>query len=316
VRAELASRDDEVVEIDDHGRQVKSQAFELDEPSCGTTKPGEWCYQSIQWLKNAGLRKHPDWYPKLSTQSSIEDFQTVLHKQGKVGCLLPCKEGETATVKIHNSECQDAQEGSLCHKGIMHIIEVGLWVHPELYPELNTNSTRQEVQDHLYRHGQSQCGWPCSMYKQGQRVEEVPPHAGLVKKRLQDMSVKELAWYLNKQWDGYVSDKVYDPNEAVKGDHEPPANESAEDPLPAVTSADRVEEGQGYVARIDGEKTCRTAKVGELCFKAVSWAKLTGVVDHPSWYLGLSTESSFKEFQAYIHKTRGSLCDAPCAADL
>ncbi|CAK0852352.1 unnamed protein product, partial [Prorocentrum cordatum] len=100
VRAELASRDDEVVEIDDHGRQVKSQAFELDEPSCGTTKPGEWCYQSIQWLKNAGLRKHPDWYPKLSTQSSIEDFQTVLHKQGKVGCLLPCKEGETATVGL------------------------------------------------------------------------------------------------------------------------------------------------------------------------------------------------------------------------
>merc|ERR1719382_2083820 len=55
--------------------------------------------------------------------------------------------------------------------------------------------------------------------------------------------------------------------------------------------------------------------MGELCFKAVSWAKLTGVVDHPSWYVGLSAASTFKEFQAYIHQTRGSLCERPCPED-
>merc|ERR1712048_1143765 len=72
------------------------------EPTCFDvlpTSPGQ-CYYNTLWAKNTGLAQHPEWYAEfegLTKNSSISDFQYVLHTKLKTGngtgwqCPMPCK---------------------------------------------------------------------------------------------------------------------------------------------------------------------------------------------------------------------------------
>jgi hypothetical protein len=59
---------------------------------------------------------------------------------------------------------------------------------------------------------------------------------------------------------------------------------------------------------------CHTAQPGEQCYDDISWAKSSGVLEHPDWYPGLSADSSLAEFQAQLHSTgaNSGACSAPC----
>ncbi|CAK0894618.1 unnamed protein product [Prorocentrum cordatum] len=61
---------------------------------------------------------------------------------------------------------------------------------------------------------------------------------------------------------------------------------------------------------------CHTAVAGEACHREVTWAMQHGIVERPRWYQRLSSNSSFEEFQAFVHDvdTFYRLCPAPCAA--
>ncbi|CAK0850705.1 unnamed protein product [Prorocentrum cordatum] len=228
------SDDDRVLEVDDSGRQVLSEAYELSEPTdCGNTVEGDWCYVSIMWLKDTGLDKHSDWYPTLTHQSSMEAFQTVLHNQGKVGCPLPCSSNSTAPelnealvpsdpgaavsdsalrYEAESAECEDAEEGSQCHKAISRVMDVGLWLHPEEYPELAADCTRQEIQEHLYLRRKYGCGRPCPEEKiLRHHNEDLTVKARRrVKKSVEEMTVEELQMYLSHAWDGLVNADEYE----------------------------------------------------------------------------------------------------------
>jgi hypothetical protein len=379
------SPDDRVLEVDDSGRQVESEAYELSEPEeCGETVEGDWCYLSIMWLKHVGLGKHPDWYPTLLGESSMEKFQSVLHDEHKVGCPLPCSNSsvvEQATttpprqdaravvspsakrVDTVFKQCKNARKGSSCYDAITQVIDVGLMNNPEEYPELTPDVTRLEVQEHLFLRGQFECERPCP----SEKIEKLG-RPRMVKKSADDMTVEELSRYLSHEWDGYVDSDEYTSSVAT---HVRSAQERAfEDYTNAVAqdgrqgqpveedanaAAERVWEGAnaaaaGGVAPAEGEMDqqppvaaegalvperdqkslenqglsagdaadgCRDTSDGELCYSAVTWARKVGIIERPKWYAGLSQNSTFKDFQAYLHKERGSLCQMPCpdAAD-
>jgi hypothetical protein len=368
----VQSPDDRVLEVDGSGRQVLSGAYKLSEPTgCGDVVEGDWCYLSIEWLKNMGLDKHPDWYPGLTRESSIQDFQTMLHNNGKVGCPLPCaskvEEPVTTTaprdiaravvsrsavrVNAELEDCEIPQVGSRCYNAIKDVVQVGLEVHPELYPELSESSSREEIQEHLYLRRQYDCGRPCPK-------EQIAKHKRTrrVKMNVADMTESELTMYLNHEWDGYVNADEYidavdvdgvsakenafeEYTDAVAADDAAAANVSSAaggvpphmeqlnatatalqpeggvdaEALPVVTNemVQEPSETQRLSAE-DSAHECRDASVGELCYQAVTWAQTVGILQRPSWYTGLSKSSTFKEFQAYLHKERGSLCKMPC----
>lgn len=61
--------------------------------------PGQ-CYYNLMWAKNTGLDLHPEWYsgfPGLTVNSSLNDFQYVLHTKLVSGngtgwqCPMPCQ---------------------------------------------------------------------------------------------------------------------------------------------------------------------------------------------------------------------------------
>ncbi|CAK0818803.1 unnamed protein product [Prorocentrum cordatum] len=328
------SLDERALEVDGTGRQVFSEAYELSEPtSCGDVVEGDWCSLSIQWLKNIGLESHPDWYPGLTRQSSIHDFQTVLHNSGKVGCKLPCSSipqvMSTTTSDITQAvvspsamkinaeleECEVPREGSRCYNAIRNVMQVGLGAHPEEYPELSESSSREEVQEHLFLRRQYECGRPCpkdlvSKHSRHQRV----------KMNVADMTEHEMTMYLNHEWDGYVDGDEYGASaadnafeaypDAVAADgaapakRAPPAAEGVSPGEPPQPEASAAAEAPGGA--------CRDAAAGELCYQAVTWARTVGIVQRPSWYPGLSPSSTFQEFQAHLHRTRGTLCTLPC----
>jgi len=57
---------------------------------------------------------------------------------------------------------------------------------------------------------------------------------------------------------------------------------------------------------------CWTAQQGELCFRSVRWAMERGIAMHPEWYAGLTQQSSFEDFQQFMHDGRAHECSMPC----
>ncbi|CAE7947059.1 Carbohydrate-binding domain-containing protein C2E1P3.05c [Symbiodinium microadriaticum] len=58
---------------------------------------------------------------------------------------------------------------------------------------------------------------------------------------------------------------------------------------------------------------CHDPVEGESCYSAVKWAMKSGIKKHPHWYPGLTKESSFKDFQAAVHKKLPKKCMMPCS---
>ncbi|CAK9054777.1 unnamed protein product [Durusdinium trenchii] len=48
------------------------------------------------------------------------------------------------------------------------------------------------------------------------------------------------------------------------------------------------------------------------CQQEVTWAKETGLKEHPEWYPGLSFESSPLEFQCKVYQSNPDKCPKPC----
>lgn len=60
---------------------------------------------------------------------------------------------------------------------------------------------------------------------------------------------------------------------------------------------------------------CHTAESGEPCYASVLWASRTGIKKDPENYTGLTVNSTFEEFQAYLmekQEPEGSPCPEPC----
>jgi len=56
---------------------------------------------------------------------------------------------------------------------------------------------------------------------------------------------------------------------------------------------------------------CHTVQNGESCYEDVIWAKTQGILSHPEWYPGLSSVSTFEQFQQQLFD-KGICADVPC----
>ncbi|CAK0909442.1 unnamed protein product [Prorocentrum cordatum] len=64
------------------------------------------------------------------------------------------------------------------------------------------------------------------------------------------------------------------------------------------------------------QQGCHTSVEGDECFDKVMWAMRTGIQQHPEYYLPLTRNSSFEDFQQHLHGTArlSGVCPKPCAA--
>merc|ERR1712203_275437 len=77
-------------------RTIPVQTTMTDSANCHTAIPGEKCYEEITWAQSNGIFAHPEWYPGLTAQSSLSDFQRAVFESGDSACQAPCASGDSA----------------------------------------------------------------------------------------------------------------------------------------------------------------------------------------------------------------------------
>jgi hypothetical protein len=197
---------------------------------CHDAVEGDWCYHSINWLREKGLHRHPDWYPTLEPSSNNSWIQAELHRKGKSDCPWPCgltkeddadEEGQQISSRDFESMlepeqttqdeqgeegCRDAQPNTACYTAVTYGLAGGIKKHPEIYVGLMESADFKQVQQYLYLQNRNGCERPCSQ----KRVDPSKFFKSAAngdtfreKKRIEDMSAEELSKYLDGKWDGY-----------------------------------------------------------------------------------------------------------------
>jgi hypothetical protein len=135
---------------------------------CHTALPGEQCYAAIKWARMEGIRRHPHWYPGLTTVSSGDEFQAEFFRRGHGNCPMPCQRTKNSTSAAHHGEavaskCHTTLPGERCYVEVKWAMHEGLRLHPHWYPGLNQWSSVQEFQAILSERGNHYCPKPCPL---------------------------------------------------------------------------------------------------------------------------------------------------------
>jgi len=153
---------------------------------CEDASEGSLCHHSVTWLRESGFARHPEWYPGLSSDTSFEDVQMILHSLGKAECKKPCehapatytaKQDDTDVLEVESTNgremsgeevvlappqsCGNTTTGDWCSISIQWLRDSGFGEHPDWYPGLSHESTDREVQAELHRQGKVGCPEPC-----------------------------------------------------------------------------------------------------------------------------------------------------------
>jgi len=242
---------------------------------CHTARHGEPCHKLIMEAAAGALR-----VPGVTRASSIEDVQEALHLSGK-HCPRPCR-------------CEAAKPGSQCYKHVNWALNGGLKKHPFWYKGLADESTFEEVQ--AYLHTKNSCPNPCQKL-----TAAVVPHG-------KHQSPPE-ACHLAQQGEECYTNVLYGMR---RGLFEHPGW------YPGLDVYSSFEDFQKLLYRNPDLKcpkpcSCKTAKIGDECFKHVQWVLHEGMKQHPNWYPSLNSSSRFEDIQADLAvKDPKSKCEKPC----
>lgn len=268
---------------------------------CHMAVKGEPCYQDVMFAKMKYLKGHPDWYPGLNVDSSFKEIQNFLNKQvnadGLPRCPKPCGFVEkNDNPKLAKGECHNARGGEECYTHVMYTSKQ-IPEHPDWYVGLTVKSTFTEVQEYLSKQTSEQgpvCPPPCGR----PNVQDVQNTTGPCR-----TAVKGEACYDAVKWVSSIGYKTHP--EWFKG----------------ITAETSPEDVQNYLSKNKGSHCelpacpCHTSLSGEECYIHVAFT-MKEIPEHPSWYPGLTANSSFKEVQAYMAEETTAegkkVCPVPC----
>lgn len=276
------------------------------------------------WAMKYGIHEHPEWYPGLSASSTSVDFQASMHASGHGHgtCPEPCAPSES---------CHTAVEGDDCYGHVLWAITTGIDQYPQWYPGLSQSSTFLDFQNsmHLTGHGFGTCPAPCEPAASGSTTaaatsmtttQTVQPSTTLnVQEAACHTAVMGEECYGHVQWamgHGIVHYAQWYPGLTKASSFEDfqaslHANGHGQCMQPCSALSAPSVTSSTTTASPDA---CHTAVETDECYGHVLWAMGTGIHNFPSWYAGLSPQSSFVEFQASMHMTGHGFgtCPQPC----
>ncbi|CAK0865848.1 unnamed protein product [Prorocentrum cordatum] len=265
-----------------------------------------------------GVIEHPQWFSPLTTSSSLEDIQRHLHGTARLSevCLEPCAAQAQARV-LAPEDCHTSVQGDSCYEEVLYAMQ-GVIEHPEWFSPLTRSSSMEDIQRHLHSVAwlSNVCPEPCAA-----QASVVPVPARLstlehchtsvegedcyeeVMYAIQTGVVKRPDRYGNLTQKSSFEDfqrRLHSVDAQVCP--EPCAAQAQEAAVPApVLSA--------------APEDCRTTVDGDACYEEVMYA-MHGVIEHPQWFLPLTTSSSLEDIQRHLHGTArlSEVCLEPCAA--
>eukprot|EP00416_Gambierdiscus_australes_P039107 CAMPEP_0171103974 /NCGR_PEP_ID=MMETSP0766_2-20121228/59764_1 /TAXON_ID=439317 /ORGANISM="Gambierdiscus australes, Strain CAWD 149" /LENGTH=557 /DNA_ID=CAMNT_0011564507 /DNA_START=113 /DNA_END=1786 /DNA_ORIENTATION=- len=291
-----------LTETHGHEQQSSGQEVELVETECRTVKSNEACHFDVLYIKDKFLKKHPDWYRGLSQSASFKDIQAYLSRQkdgdGKPRCPYPC-DYEPTTTSGPRTSCHTARGGEDCYNQVMYTSR-RINKDAAEYGGLNKDSSFTDIQAYLHEQTPDVCPLPCG------RTELDAKKAIAADEKGCKTAVKGDACFGAIKWVRTVGIKKHP------------------DWFAGITANSTPEEVQNILATKNGSHCshpachCHTALPGEDCYTHMSFT-IKAIPEHPRWYPGLTTESSLKEVQAFMHEERDGdgkrVCPMPCGLD-
>jgi hypothetical protein len=136
--------------------QVLASWGDCDEGSCGNIE--EECQPHIDWAMNTGIYTNPEWYPELTPDSPMVDFQCLLAAyDSQPDCVnFPCN------YECPGSEMQCDSDDEVCAGHVYWAMNTGIYSNPEWYPNLTPDSPAEAFQCELALMESSECSMePC-----------------------------------------------------------------------------------------------------------------------------------------------------------
>ncbi|CAK0829696.1 unnamed protein product [Prorocentrum cordatum] len=309
-------------------------------PGCQTSFQGDPCYEKVVWAMQTGISQHPDWYVPLTRDSSFEDFQRFLHGQPRLAnvCPEPCSQQhssamlpaeKSATAPVPSQACRTAAESDPCYEKVVWAMQTGISQHPDWYVPLTRNSSFEDFQRFL--HGQPRlahlCPEPCSQQHSSAMLPAEKSAAAPVSSQAcrtaaeSDPCYEKVVWAMqtgiSQHPDWYVpltrDSSFEDFQRFLHGQPnlahvcpEPCSQQHSSVLLPAERSATAPAPSQA----------CRTVAQGDPCYERVVWAMQTGISQRPDLFVPLTRNSSFEDFQRFLHGQANELahvCPEPCS---
>jgi hypothetical protein len=65
------------------------------------------CYKEVDWARTIGIKTHPEWYPGMTSESQLVDWQRILSKNADAKCPQPCTLCHDLDEEDKDSVCED-----------------------------------------------------------------------------------------------------------------------------------------------------------------------------------------------------------------
>lgn len=226
---------------------------------------------------------------------------SVSHR-GSVSRVVPKWTTEFDETQNHR-HCHTATLGESCYTDVKWAMTTGIINHPEWYQVscswLKSTDSFEEFQACVYRINQTSCPLPCnpksahSDKPQSHMNDQADPcHIATEGEACYDTVLEAMALDIDQykaRFPGLPDDASF---EAIQ----------------AALHADSVH------SKCPRPCSCHTVVASERCHQHVLWAMKEGIRLRPSWYIGVTVNSSFEEVQAYLHKDAKGTCPLPCSA--
>ncbi|CAK0888826.1 unnamed protein product [Prorocentrum cordatum] len=274
-----------------------------------------------------GVLHQPERYPGLSGLSSFEQFQAALHSDPRAGCARPCpSRGPTATpaprrgrpAALADGQCGAPLGADACYAKVHAAIRYDVARHPELYPALAEGSGLAELREALRGWGElaEPCRRPCGAAREPRGEPERMPAAMQLAKRDCHTTIegepchREVRWAMWAMRAGILERPEWYPNLSIDSSFE-----DFQSFLHGLSALSHVCPAP-CKAQAAAAQTCHTAEPGESCHTEVTWAMTQGIRERPRWYPNLTQDSSFEDFQAFLHGLDlwSQTCPRPCDA--
>ncbi|CAK0853864.1 unnamed protein product [Prorocentrum cordatum] len=264
---------------------------------------------------------------------SGEGFQQHFHGAARwvSACPRPCGESMPCqpAESTHASESigrRASVKGDTCYGQVAWAMQAGIAEKPGWYLPLSRNSAFGDLQESF--HGvamySSMCYKPCrlrdSVEWRPAESTDTSDSIGCRKLGEGDACCRKMLWWamqigIVEKPGWYLPLTRNSTFEDFQEHCHPVAKYSSICPKPC-RSPNSVERRPAESIDISEGIGCRIHVEGDACYRQATWAMHTGIVESPSWYLPLSRNSTFQDFQEHLHGLArySSMCPKSCVA--